>query len=535
MASLTEIVGRVQQETDWAPTATLRTKELHACINEAELDVWGARSWVAAQGTFEFDGIPDWTPERFNSAVPPTVSVTKSGRRLEFSAPLTFLYEDASLLASKWVGQAVSLPTSVPPSGGSGVQITTAENYTILKVESPTVVWIDRPYEGITTAALTGWRFKWIWYRYPTDCLRPTLVYLADEPISSAPPIALRQLPSPGPLWWNDPVNTPSAWVEDDPFPIPAGGKLTVALNQPGARDDTHGLPTGRFYEVAWAWLVRGQLGAPGTPLVFSTGVAGGATFVAATFTLLEPDGLTLPLTSAPNPTEAIWPLTYEGLQKVLLVNGNIDGLTGERLGPPRWSVVNRRSRATTQADTDLYALVISDQSNTQLVTQDWQVLPSLPRVLTNEAGHQFRMWPRSDGSEIADPAFQDGAGAQVTDRRVGTRRFRMHYIRKPLTMCQPNDVPFPLPVELHDLVVMKATEKWARRIGRMDIADSAEARFSRAIDSARALKHQAREGYRLRRGVTDVGRQADALYGGWGVGVNDGYPVVTTFNLPWG
>lgn len=532
MASLSEIVGYVQMGTDWAPTAAVRTAELWSEITRAELEVWGARSWVAAQGVWEFEGIPDWTPELFDSAAPPTCTTIRQSRKVVFSVPLTFLFEDASGRASKWVGQVLSLPTVTTAAGGAAgaAVLAQSEDYVIVKVESATTVWLDRPYEGVSSTLVGGWRFKWVWYRYPSDCLRPTAVWLGDEPMDNAPGVWLRQIPGPGPNWSNDPVGVPSAWVEGDPWPIPSGGRLTVALGQIGARDDTRGLPTARFYEVAWAWLIRGQLGAPGTPLKFSTGVPAGS-FVSAQFTMLEADGLTAPVTSAPNANEAIWPLTYEGWQKVLLVNGNIDAATGDRLGPPRWSVVNRRELATTQTDADMYPLICADQANVLTVKQDWQMLPSLPRVLPSEAGHEFRIWPRSDGFELADPAFLDAAGAQVTDRRVGTRRFRLHYIRKPNTMCAPSDGPYPLPVELHDLVALKATELWARRIGRSDVADSALARYESAMGSSRVLKHQSREGYDLRRGRSRVGLQADAIYNG-GLPLGP-WPWVTTTNLP--
>lgn len=539
--NLAEVRTRVQLDTDWAPESVVRRNELDATINLAEADVWGDRDWVAAGGSYSFQSLPDWTADRVDPtglAALITLSVGRMSRRFIASAGLPFLFTDANNRTSDWTGQVVSLPTVTAVSGTGVPTLGQAEDYRIVKVASGTEVWLDRPYEGQTFASLTGWRFKKVWYVLPPHILRLTSIWLSTSPLSNAPVIELHQALGPGPDATDEPANTPRAWYEAAPALIRSGGKLTVVQTAPqGGRDDTHGIHSGRSYEFAWAWYDRDAVGPPGEPLIVTT-AGTTAQFVGLSFTLLEMDGFTSPVTQAPSATETIWPLPYEGKKKVLLVNTNFDAASANpttegRLGPPRWAMVTRRSLNTTLSDGDTYPLLMDDLTATIAVVQSWQILPSLPRVLPREAGIAIRLYPRSDGFELANPAFQDGAGAQVLDQRVGTRVFGCHYIRRPETMCAPFDTTFPLPFEVQDLVALKATERWARRIGRADVADSALARYAQQIDSPRVMKHQKREGKRTRVGPSTTARAHDAVAGGGYGSWPDGPVYVSTNNLP--
>jgi hypothetical protein len=132
----------------------------------------------------------------------------------------------------------------------------------------------------------------------------------------------------------------------------------------------------------------------------------------------------------------------------------------------------------------------------------------------------------------MSAPAFQDSAGSQVVEKRVGSRTFGVRYIRRPELMSRPQDTPFPLPADVHELVALKATELWARRIGRADVADSAFARYTRLLDEPRVLKHQKREGATTRIGNSMTARAHDLAVSGVGP-MPDGAVWVSTYNLP--
>lgn len=155
---LSEIRNQILMQTDHVPNAPSYFRYIDTLVNQAYRSIWDSRQWVFAIKQAETRVFPDYYDENV------TVEVTTGSRQVQFSV----------------VGAIAN-----PLIAGQVIQLD-GQEYTIDSVYTNEYLFLDRPYQGVTNAALTDWNIvcRNIWM--PKDCTDILDIAWRDAPHVSA-------------------------------------------------------------------------------------------------------------------------------------------------------------------------------------------------------------------------------------------------------------------------------------------------------------------------------------------------------------
>lgn len=473
---LKELRERDKSLTSYQAESATFHNDVDGDLNEALEEVWTYKHWTFRERVVAIDILPDVLPSNSRSI---DVTAANDSRYVEgFSLP--DLWPDRNLQATPdrtWIGQTLHIY---------------GRDYTIQEVQgegSDDAIITTEPVRLPSGSSDdTGeWELRFTHLRLPADCQEILGLVDADTPLARGSArgklVGLAARRAEEVDLRVDVTGEPECYVVEPPLVVPAAGTTTAAWVA-GAVDpvsDTHGFSVHRWYEVTWAYAIGGRIGPlaePATVEMKPSGTHAGHMLVS----MFEADGLTPAECANQDFANQPYPLSGEGLRKVLFSNTNIDPTTGERLGLPCWTEITAAaSLAATQVDA--FPLTCIDVESALQVNQPKQMLPKNKKLTRDPDGvHlQVRLWPRpTTGVDLYDEA---DLSVSRTAPKVVLKRYLLRYLARPPKLCEASDTP-AMPTEFHQVVLWKAVAVMLRRCGDAKMADDYEKRATNKMDS---------------------------------------------------
>lgn len=464
MANLTALREKIKNITDYSPELQQFNDQLDELINDAYYQIWTHKRWNFATKLIDWDFIVDLTPSRDQDNPAGAVInalVTEGSRFVTFSASMDRLETYKDILE----GQPIEIQ---------------GYEYTISVVVSGSRLMLDKKFFGTTKTDDTSWKIKKRWYNLPEDCLE--LFYLGHRdypyisvtgttpPFGKASGLMPRREEEFG-LRADYAMNYAEAYIPSPTENIPAAERLKIEESPEAIAGD---LTNNKWFEFCWSFLKEGKKSALSEPkLVQNTGSA-----LRLSFYSWDDEPLYCKAFAQTDDSPAQW----EGFDKRIFYNKNLDPDTGERTGLPCWiEVINAETIVAGRTD-PLYIQPV-DVLHTDAYV-DVRFLSQMDngsnRYVEIDGSHQrIRPYPRVDGFDIEVPQVISGGSTIQPHDYVKTGIMR--YMKKPQDLLLPTDSP-EMPYEFHQLISYKALEIIYLKLGNSQMASTYEKKYEKAI-----------------------------------------------------
>jgi hypothetical protein len=469
MANLTALREKIKNITDYSPELQQFNDQLDELINDAYYQIWTHKRWNFATKLIDWPFLIDMTPRRDQDTVGAAnvnAAVTEGSRLVTFSGSMDRLGEYADL----WEGQPIEIQ---------------GYEYKISVVVSDSRVMLDRKFFGTTKTDDETWKIKKRWYNLPEDCLELLYIGHRDYPYISVtgttPPygkqtgLMPRREEEYG-LRADYAMNYAEAYIPSPTENIPAGEKLEVAGSPEAITGD---LTNNRYFEFCWAFLKEGKVGPLSEPKIYQN--TGNDPAARLSFFAWDEQALYCKAFAETDDSPAQW----EGFDKKIYFNKNLDPDTGERTGLPCWiEVVNAQTITAGRPDPDYIKPVVVPHTSTYV---DVRYLSQLDngsrRYIEVDGSHQrIRPYPRVDGFDVEIPEkFNTAVPPVKIQKHDYVKTGIMRYYKKPLDLLLPTDSP-EMPYEFHQLIVYKALEIIYLKLGDASMAGVYEKKYEKAI-----------------------------------------------------
>ena len=464
MANLKALRQKIKNITDYSPELSQFDDQLDELINDAYYSLWTLKRWSFATklDTIQFhtDMLSTTDTENVTAILKQvTASVTKGQRRVLFSAKMDRLHNKGI-----WEGQPIEIDTM---------------EYTISKVLDENELFLDRAFEGTTSATNSNWKIKKRWYDLPENCLE--LLYLghrdypyvsvsgSQNPYGKSTAILPRREEDLN-LRVDYTQSYAEAYITSPVQNIPPAEQTSITLPS-----DSGQFQSGKFYEFAWAFLKDGKIGALSEPQEIE--IVENNRTVRINFKGWDDLDIVADTYNTKDKVASQW----EGYRKVIVWNKNYNQTTGERKGLPCWLyVVNGGENRNTS--TYLEPVVAQDTQEFQNITHLNQLDNGSPRYVEIDGNHQqIRPYPRPIGYDFEVEQVLDGENVDVYHDYV--REGVMRYMVKPRDILLATDVP-QMPYEFHQLIVYKALEDIYLKLGQQGLAATYEKKYMKEINN---------------------------------------------------
>jgi hypothetical protein len=468
--NLTALREKVKNIIDYSPDLQQFNDQLDQLLNDAYYYIWTMKRWTFATEEAVFPFYVDILPDRDveNVVAPATTNGAtwvQNERSVSFDFPIDRLiktnYKEGFNI---WEGQPISIED---------------REYIIVKVVSAANVLVDRPIVAPTPLnSSTNWVIKKRHYDLPENCLE--LLYLGhrDYPYNTSagayPPYGkatalMARREEQLDLRADYKASYAECYVWSPAYEVRPAEKLSLVENPAGGN-----FSNGDYYELCWAFLKDGKVGALSEPQTIQ--VAGQGTS-AIQLNFLGWDDETILADAYNNEDEN--PTPWRGHRKVIFWNKNFDKVSGERRGLPCWlQVIN--GGAVRNVETYNEPVIIDDQIGTAVLTNVNQLDNGAKRYIEIDGQHQqVRPYPRVDGfdQEIAQVKELQNTITFHDFRRDGIIR----YYRKPQDLLLTTDSP-EMPYEYHQLIVYKALEDIYLKMGQETLSETYRRRIDKEI-----------------------------------------------------
>ena len=464
MANLKALRQKIKNITDYSPELSQFDDQLDELINDAYYSLWTLKRWSFATklDTIQFhtDMLSTTDTENVTAILKQvTASVTKGQRRVLFSAKMDRLHNKGI-----WEGQPIEIDTM---------------EYTISKVLDENELFLDRAFEGTTSATNSNWKIKKRWYDLPENCLE--LLYLghrdypyvsvsgSQNPYGKSTAILPRREEDLN-LRVDYTQSYAEAYITSPVQNIPPAEQTSITLPS-----DSGQFQSGKFYEFAWAFLKDGKIGALSEPQEIE--IVENNRTVRINFKGWDDLDIVADTYNTKDKVASQW----EGYRKVIVWNKNYNQTTGERKGLPCWLyVVN--GGANRNESTYLEPVVAQDTQEFQNITHLNQLDNGSSRYVEIDGNHQqIRPYPRPIGYDFEVEQVLDGENVDVYHDYV--REGVMRYMVKPRDVLLATDVP-QMPYEFHQLIVYKALEDIYLKLGQQGLAATYEKKYMKEINN---------------------------------------------------
>ena len=463
MANLTGLREKIKNITDYSPELQQFNDQLDELVNDAYYQIWTHKRWNFATKLIDWPFLVDMTPRRDQDTVGGALvnaAVTQGSRFVTFSSPMDRLdtYKDL------WEGQPIEIQ---------------GYEYTISVVVTNTRIMLDRKFLGTTDTDDETWKIKKRWYNLPEDCLELLYIGHRDYPYISvtgtSPPYGkaaglLPRREEEAGLRADYAMNYASAYIPSPTENIVAAEKLTATGSPEAITGD---IENNRYIEFCWAFVKQGKVGPLSEPKLYHN--ASNDSAVRLTFISWDDESLYCKAFAETDDSPSQW----EGYDKRIFYNKNLDSATGERTGLPCWTqIVNAETIVAGRTD-PLYIKPVDVPHTSAFVDVRYmsQLDNGSKRYIEIDGSHQrIRPYPRVDGFDVE--TLQDVA-ANVKHDYIKTGIMR--YFKKPQDLLLPTDSP-EMPYEFHQLITYKALEIIYLKLGDAGMAGTYEKKYEKAI-----------------------------------------------------
>lgn len=465
MANLTALREKIKNITDYSPELQQFNDQLDELINDAYYQIWTHKRWNFATKLIDWPFLIDMTPSRDddNNTGNVNMQCTEGSRLVTFSAGMDRLGEYKEL----WEGQPIEIQ---------------GYEYKISVVISDSRIMLDRKFFGTTQVDDETWKIKKRWYNLPEDCLELLYIGHRDYPYISVtgttPPygkqtgLMPRREEEYG-LRADYAMNYAEAYIPSPTENIPAGEKLEIEGSPESITGD---IENNRYFEICWAFLKEGKVGPLSEPKTYHN-VANDPAFRVSFYAWDEEPLHCINFLGSDDK-----PAQWEGFQKKIYYNKNLDPDTGERTGLPCWiEVIKAETITAGRTDPEYIEPVIVAATAPYIDLRFMSQFDNgADRYIEIDGSHQrIRPYPRVDGYDVEVPQkFSGGDKIQLHDYiKTGI----MRYYKKPQDLLLPTDSP-EMPYEFHQLIVYKALEIIYLKLGDASMAGVYEKKYEKAI-----------------------------------------------------
>lgn len=480
--NLQDLRSKVKNITDYSPELQTYQDQIDELINDAYYSIWTTKRWKFAQVQDFIKIYPDLSYGLTNK----NANVQNGSRRVVFSGSIPMLLAEVSLGPFSSHDSSKSYGSVGSAYEGEIFQAAGRE-YTILKIVSDTELHLAEPYRGTSTSDNLDWKVKKRFYDLPEDCLELLNISQRDVPAATGmrPPhgklaglskrreedINLRE---------DYTATYAECYVDVPPIHVPPAEKLLLKQD---TTTNTATIPSDYYLELCWAFYSMGaKVGPLSEPLLIKTGPSNQEITTHSLLVYFTSFDDKLIAAQAFNPVTDRAANKYEGLRKVLFFNQNINPATGKRLGLPVWRAVTFGALSGSEGtNIDSHKpLVIDDESFSVTLNYVNQFNSGNPRYVEWDGTiTRIRPYPRIVSWDFYNTQVPQGETTPGADEEY-FRRLEVRYMKKPLRMGLPTDVP-QMPYEFHQLVVYSALEDIYNKSGNTDLAD----RYRKKIDKA--------------------------------------------------
>ncbi len=466
--NLTAIREKIKNTTDYSPDRQPFSAQLDELVNDAYYAIWTHKRWVFATHTEPYRFFIDILPDRDNENVPaPATNVTATwvqGERLvTFSHAIDRLQKVGHLEGPDvWEGQPISIEK---------------REYIIEKVNSGTTLIVNEPIVAPTPAQPSiNWLIKKRWYDLPEDLLE--LLYLGHRdypynasqgsfsPYGKATAIMPRREEQVD-LRADYKASYAEAYIWSPYRMVKPAERIKLAQSN----DTGSGFTANGYYEICWAFLKDGKVGALSEPATLKVTSANNS--INVNFTSWDDSNIV----ADPYNNQDELPTPWRGYRKVIYYNKNVDKLTGERRGLPCWiAIINGGSNRNLETFNE--RVVVSDQLATYRIDNANQMDNGQERYVEIDGQHtQIRPYPRVDGFD--EEVKQVKADQNILQFHDFRRDAIIRYYKKPKDLLLGTDVP-EMPYEFHQLIVYKALEDIYLKLGQEGLSTT----YARRIEN---------------------------------------------------
>jgi len=451
--NLQSIREKIKNITDYSPDLQQFNDQLDELVNDAYYSLWTMKRWNFATKLGLIKFYPDMTPSRDDDDGSGDVNanIVAGSRFVQFSASMDRLVGDV------WEGQPIQIQT---------------QEYTINKVVSESRLLLTEEFMGTTNTDDVSWKIKKRWYDLPEDCLELLYIGHRDYPYTS---VAGSQNPY-GKSTAILPRKEESFNMRVDYAMSYAEAYITCPdyRQKPGeicrleqSSDASADIPTGKTFEICWAFYKDGKVGALSNPDQVTLG-AGGGQAITVNFDGWDNDAVQYDGFETLDKKPPQW----EGYQKKIYWNKNFNQTTGQRTGLPCWlEIVN--GGTTRNTEEFLEAVKAEDADASYQIKFINQFNNGSKRYIERDGVYQqIRPYPRVDGFDFEVPKEVGG-----TVKHDYVRQGVIRYLKKPQDMVLGTDVP-EMPVEFHQLIVYKALEDIYLKLGNEKLARIYEKKY---------------------------------------------------------
>lgn len=462
MANLTALREKVKNVIDYSPELQAFNDQVDQLLNDAFYFIWNYKRWnfTTKIATFPFyvDILPTRDTENSGGA-PVIAAVTEGQRNVSFHWNMDRLWA----LKDQWEGQPISIQNM---------------EYTISKILSPNSLLLTEAFRGKSTDTDTTWVIKKRWYDLPSDCLE--LLYLGhrDYPYNTAvgsfPPFGkstglMARREEDLDMRADYKAAYAEAYIQAPSIIIPPGEKLTLE----GKTVDGGTIPSTSTFEICWAFLRDGKIGALSKPAVIS--LANGQNAFDVHFTGWDD----LEIIADPFQLKDLTQTPWEGDRKVLFWNKNWERSSGTRTGLPCWiQMINAGSTRNTAAFNQ--PIVVEDTVSTYTVKWITSFDNGGKRYIEVDGQwNVIRPYPRVDAWDF-EQVRKVEAGELVFPKNY-VKEGIIRYYKKPADILLSTDSP-EMPYEFHPLIVTKVLEDIYMKLGQASLAQMYRARWEKEI-----------------------------------------------------
>lgn len=465
--NLKELRNKIKNITDYNPEIQTYLDDLDNLINDSYSEIYLSKRWTFAQHLCYLNIYPDITPTS-EPSVTRNANVVDGRRNVAFSSAIPEFLEDRR----HWEGQIFEL---------QGME------YTILSIDpSGAALRVQEPLRCTSNVDDVSWRIKHRFYTMPEDLYDILSLSHRDAPVPSNLPIWGKKTGLPArreedlDLRIDYTADFSEAYVPLPPWNIPSGMKLKLELTTQ-AEPPIATLPPGH-YEFCWAFQKYGRIGPLSEPNTINA--LDGIQTAAVGITLRFLDWRDQPVAAdAYDPSSDVYANNWEGYEKVIFYNSNIDPATGERRGLPCWRMCNDAAAIKTRDDH--LPIQVDDETSFYEIKFAGEVDSGSPRYEEWDGQHHvIRPYPRPQGFEKEYLTVQAGPNDPALYHRQ-FRQYQLRYQRKPQKLCEVTDTP-QMPYEFHQNIVYRCLHEIFIKGGNQGLAAMYDKKYQ---DSLRELE----------------------------------------------
>lgn len=440
---------KVKNITDYSPELQVFDDQIDELLNDAFYEIWTNKRWTFSTKLDLLDLHPDITPytDLESGATVVNANVIFGQRRITFSNNIGRLKD-----LDVWEGQPIQIQN---------------QEYTISKIVSANQLYLTESFKGDTTVDDTTWIIKKRYYDLPQDCLELLYAGYRDAPYASIPVWGKAQglLPRREEelnLRMDLAMDYADAYIPTPNRFIPPAELLDIFAGGVGT------LPAG-YYELCWAFVKEGKIGALSEPKTFELEEGNGS--LVLLFQTWDKQGVFTDF--AYQSADQITP-QFEGYRKTIYFNKNIDKTTGERIGLPCWIQLTEAGTRNTSAY--LEPLIVDDTAGAVTIADFNSFEGGNPRYIERDGQHQqVRFYPRPIGFDTKKVITGEEA------ETIYSRQMTIRYYKKPQDILLSTDSP-EMPVEFHQLIVYKALEQIYLKLGQTGLSNTYSSKYDKAI-----------------------------------------------------